>query len=180
MFYQRLRLSFINYLVVVLISAFFHSGIQAQEQKKPCQGGSYELVKFYLGTWGEYRVTDSTETLTGTLTTQLDVNGCAISQVYVEQDSSFAYRSMGFVSHSSGLWEETYVFSTGSTAVFQWIVENDSLHTRRIGGSRSIDYIYRLKYVDTQPDEYSVIPQRSYDGGRTWTSEGRTRIRRIN
>ena len=66
-------------------------------QSEPCRGGSYELVKPFLGTWGEYRVTDSTEVFTGTLTSKLDLNGCALLQRYVEQDSSFMYQTLGYV-----------------------------------------------------------------------------------
>lgn len=153
--------------------------VNAQDDNKPvCTGGSYDLVKPYLGTWSEYRVTDSTEVYTGTLITRLEVRGCAITQHYMERDSSFTYTSFGFVNPNSGLWEETYVFSTGSTSVYQWVMEKGELATKRIHGSRNVDHIYRLRYVDTTDREYTVIGQRSYDGGKTWQSESRTRIER--
>lgn len=163
-------------LICMLFSYF---SIQAQTEETPCTGGSYDLVKPYLGTWKEYRVNDSTEVYTGTLTTQLDVHGCALSQVYIEQDSSFMYRTLGFVNPNSGLWEETYIFSTGSYSLFQWVVEDGSLYQKKIGGSSKADNIYRLEFQNNGANEYTVAWQHSYDGGRSWETKGHTRIERI-
>lgn len=159
---------------------FIYSSTFAQSEKPPCSGGSYDLVAPYLGTWQEFRVTDSTEVLMGTLTTRLLAKGCAISQHFMEQDSSFSYQSLGYVNPSSGLWQEHYVFSTGGTATYQWMTEGDMIYTLRVSASRSSDHIYRLRYTDTRDDEYTVVLQRSYDGGKTWESTGKTRIKRIS
>ncbi len=167
----------LSYFLICLPLACF--SVLAQTEKPPCTGGSYDLVTPYLGTWHEYRVTDSTEVLMGTLTTKLLAKGCAISQHFMEQDSSFSYQSLGAVNPSSGLWQENYVFSTGGTATYQWMTEGNEIYTLRTAASRSSDHIYRLKYTDTRDDEYTVVLQRSYDGGKTWESTGKTRIKRI-
>jgi len=166
-------------LLVLLCFLAFANPLTAQNEKPACTGGSYDLVKPYLGTWKEYRLTDSTEVYTGTLTSSLDVHGCALSQVYMEQDSSFMYRTMGFVNPNSGLWEETYVFSTGSYSLFQWVVEDDVLYQKKIGGSAKAENIYRLRFENSSNSEYTVAWQHSYDGGHSWETKGHTRIVRI-
>ncbi|MCE7991323.1 MAG: hypothetical protein HEP71_05055 [Roseivirga sp.] len=158
---------------------FFSASLIAQTEKPPCTGGSYDLVTPYLGTWHEYRVTDSTEVFLGTLITELQVKGCAIRQSFARQDSSFTYQSLGYVNPSSGLWHENYVFSNGGTATFQWVTEGENLYTLRIAASRSSDHIYRLQYSPMLNKEYTVTLQRSYDGGKTWESTGTTRIKQV-
>lgn len=136
-------------------------------------------MTWLLGTWHEYRVTDSTEVFLGTLTAELQVKGCAISQNFVQEDSSFTYQSLGYVNPSSGLWHENYVFSNGGTATYQWITEGENLYTLRIAASRSSDHIYRLWYSPLVNKEYTVTLQKSFDGGKTWVSTGKTRIKRV-
>ena len=173
-----MRISLFSYLVAILILGGSFQGF-AQSGNNPCSGGSFDVVKPFLGEWEEYRITDSTEVYLGILITSLEVEGCVISQRFMSEDSSFQYLSFGHLRPSSNLWEETYVFNTGQYSVFQWTTTREGLYTFRIGGSRETDHIYRLKYTNVEPHQYEVIPQRSYDGGKTWESHGLTRIKKI-
>lgn len=151
----------------------------SQSNQSPCSGGGYEIIKPFLGEWEEFRITDSTEVYLGKLTVKFDVNGCALSQRFIKADSTFSYLSLGFVEPTSGLWEESYVFSNGNIAKFQWVLDGTLLYTQRIRSSERAEYAYRLLYTNVQENSYEVVPQRSYDGGKTWKSYGLTRIKKI-
>ena len=148
----------------------------SQQQSGHCNSAHHEVVHPFLGEWDEYTVTDTGEVYIGRLTTELNVDGCALTQTFETLDSTFSYLSHGYVNPSSNMWEETYVFNSGGYSKFLWIVEGQSLYTLRIGGSRQTDYIHRLWYTSIQRDEYTVILQQSYDGGQTWESRDTTRI----
>jgi len=167
-------------LCLLLLILGIAQNIFSQSNENPCSGGSYEVIKPFLGEWEEYRVTDSTEVYLGKLTVKLDVNGCVLSQRFKKAGSTFSYLSFGYVEPTSGLWEESYVFSTGNIAKFRWILDGSSLYTQRIRSSEKAEFTYRLLYANVQANSYEVIPQRSYDGGKTWKSYGLTRIKKLN
>ncbi len=167
-------MKYLAYLLFVTVPLVVKS-----QNKSPCSGAIYDVVKPYLGEWKEYRITDSSQVYLGILTTKLQAGGCAITQKFVSVDSSFQYLSHGFVNQSSNIWEETYVFSTGGISKFQWIKQGDKLYTRRTSGSKQTDYQYRLQYMNTTDLQYEVIPQKSFDGGSTWQNDGLTRIIKI-
>ena len=144
-----------------------------------CRGGSYELVKPFLGNWKEYNVTESGEEFIGTLRSKLNLNGCVISQRFVSSDSSFSYLSFGYIEPSSNIWQETYVFNNGSVSKFEWLVDGNDVLQRRIGGTRKMEYMHQLRLTNISKDFYDVIEEHSYDGGKTWERVELTRIERI-
>ncbi len=167
-----------TYLILSSIVLLVCQAVLGQENS-PCQKGTYEIVKPFLGKWKEYRVTDSTEVYLGELQMELTVNDCAITQEFTSADSDFTYKSFGFVRPSSQIWEDIYVFSTGQYAKYQWVVDGDTLYTKRTEASRTVDYTYRLLYTNITQNQYEVVLQKSFDGGKTWEATGRTRIKRI-
>ena len=166
--------------IIILIILCFHSiFVHGQTDNKNCNSGSYNIVAPFLGEWEEYEITDSGEVYIGRLVAEINTGGCVLTQTFISPDSTFSYRSHGFVNPASNLWEEMYVFSAGGYAKYLWIVEGDSLYTLKVEASRKIDYIYRLRYTDIKEDEYLVVAEESFDGGKTWTSKELTRIKKI-
>jgi len=153
--------------------------VYGQTATNPCQTGSHTVIQPFLGEWEEYSIEKGIKTFIGKLTSQLDVADCMLTQTFSTPDSTFSYRSQGFVNPTSGIWEETYVFNSGRYAKYQWIVNGDVLYTLRVESSRKSERMHRLLYTDVKQDEYMVIQQGSTDGGRNWVSKDSTRIRRI-
>ena len=153
--------------------------VYSQTQSDNCNSVAHEIVYPFLGEWEEYTITDSTEVYIGRLSTKLDVEGCVLTQTFMMADTTFSYRSHGYVNPASNLWEETYVFNSGGFSKYLWIAEGKSLYTLRIDGNRKTDYLHRLKYTNIKKDEYTVIQQESIDGGLTWKSNDTTKIKRI-
>ncbi len=152
---------------------------EKEETKAPCTGGSYDLIKPFIGTWEEFELEENdNEEFIGTLKVKLAAGGCALVQRFTSPDSSFTYSTQGHVDKGSGFWEEQYVFSTGSTANYQWIVDKGDIVQRRVGGSRQIDYIHQLRFTELDESGYLVLVEQSTDGGKTWELKERTRVKR--
>lgn len=152
---------------------------QSLKSMPPCTSATHNLIKPLLGTWEEYELDEnSKETFAGVLQVQLVAGGCAIAQRFVSPDSTFFYTTQGHVNPGSGFWEEKYVFSNGATADYQWIIDKGDIVQRRVGGSKQIDYIHQLRFTELNKSGYLVVVEQSVDGGRTWITKERTRVKR--
>ena len=166
-----------NWVLMVLLMSF--TLVQAQD-KNACQTASHDIVQAFIGEWGEYSIENGKESFIGNLSTQLDVENCMLTQSFSTPDSTFSYRSQGFVNPASKIWEETYVFNSGRYAKYLWIVDGETLYTLRVDSSQPSDHLHRLFYTEIRKDEYLVVQQSSRDGGRQWISKDSTRIRKLN
>ena len=164
-----------KFLVILLLF-----NLEAYSQNSTCSGDVYDLIKPFEGTWQEFEVTESGEEFIGTLRVIRETGNCVLSQSFVSTDSTFTYRTLGYVDPGSNIWKETYVFNTGSYADYQWIVHNGDIVQRRVGGSRKIDYMHQLRFVDVSHSGYVVIVEHSKDGGKTWEEKERTNVRKIS
>lgn len=164
-------------ILLVLCNCLFMSG---QSNDTICSTASHKLIEPFLGEWDEDEVTDSTEVYLGRLTTRFDVNNCAVTQRFKAPNNTFSYLSHGYVNPESGLWEETFVFSTGSFSKFLWIVDGETTYLLRVGGTRKTNAPYRLRYVNITKDRYDVISEQSNDGGKTWEILDFTKIERVD
>lgn len=149
------------------------------QSENNCSGGSFEIIKPFLGSWEEYTLTHNDEKLEGTLESRIDLDGCVISQRFISSDSGFSYLSFGYVEPSSNIWQETYVFNNGSISKYEWLTDGDDVLQRRIGGTRKMEYMHQLRLTNIKKDHYDVIEEHSYDAGKTWEKKGLTRIKRI-
>ncbi len=165
--------------IFIFITVFLMATASYAQSDGKCKGGSHELVKPFLGNWKEYNVTENGEEFIGTLQSKLDLNGCVISQRFVSSDSSFSYVSFGYVIPSSNILEETYVFDNGSISKYQWLLEDSTTITRRIGGTRKMDHLQQLRLTNVSKNQYDVIEEQSNDGGITLERVELTRIKRI-
>lgn len=150
-------------------------------QEAQCASEVHELVKPFAGTWHEFTVKeDGSEEFIGILVSKRDTKDCALYQTFTSPDSSFFYRTLGYVDPISKMWVETYVFSTGSVSNYQWIVDNGNIVQRRVGGSRQMDHMHQLRFVDVTENSYALIQEKSSDGGKNWEQTERTNIRKVS
>ncbi|WP_420318098.1 hypothetical protein [Ekhidna sp.] len=167
-------------MIFVLIALLGYESISQERDGEPCNSVSHRLIQPFLGIWEEYEIeTNGEQTFIGTLSVSLGANGCSLLQRFTSPDSTFSYTTMGFVNTGSGIWEETYIFSNGHVANYQWIIDSGDIIQRRVGGSRKIDYLHQLRFTEVTKSDYVVIQERSDDGGRTWKRTERTYIKRI-
>ena len=150
------------------------------KHESSCATESHQLIRPFIGTWEEFELDDKDqENFIGTLNVELVAGDCALAQRFESPDSSFSYATQGYVNPGSGFWEETYVFSTGNTAEYQWIVDNGDVVQRRIGGTRKIDYLHQLRFTQVTAAGYLVTVEQSTDGGKSWATKERTRVKRV-
>lgn len=148
------------------------------QQKPPCQGEPYDLVLPFMGQWKEYTITEK-EVYAGDLTSEVESDGCSISQRFISADGSFSYRSFGYVEASTAKWKEVYVFNNGRISEYQWFREGSDVIMRRTGGSRKLEYEHQLRLTNLKPESYDVIEEHSYDQGESWIEVELTRIKKI-
>lgn len=152
---------------------------ESTNETPPCATPSHQLIQPFLGTWEEFTLDENgNEQFIGTLEVKLGAGGCSLVQRFATPDSTFSYSTMGYVDNGSGYWMERYVFSTGTSAEYQWIVDKGDLVQRLISGDRKIDYLHQLRLTDVTKSGYVVLQERSEDGGRTWIQNETTIVKR--
>jgi hypothetical protein len=139
-------------------------------------GAPHDLVRPFVGTWNEYAVVDDGETLIGTLTSTVELDGHVITQRFASADGSFRFMTFGYVDES-GHWIETYVFNDGRAASYRWRKDGDEIVTDRVGGDPA--NMRRLRIRFETPDLYEVTEERSLDRGATWEFVELCRTRRV-
>ena len=131
----------------------------------------------FVGTWQESTVTGDGERLEGTLTSTFEADGSALVQRFSSPDGTFTFVSLAHVDDESERWQETYVFSDGRSARYEWDELADEVVIRRLGGDPADLRRLRIRHVND--DLYEVTEDRSTDRGRTWESVELTRTRRV-
>ena len=121
---------------------------------------------------------ENKEKFIGTLKVRLASGGCSLVQQFINPDSSFSYSTHGYVNGGSGFWEEKYVFSTGSTADYRWIIDKGDVVQRKVGGTRQVEKLYQLRFTELNDEGYLLLQEESLNGGKTWEVNGRTRVKR--
>lgn len=143
----------------------------------PCSGKEFELANRFCGTWEEYTVSETGETLVGTLETTWELGGCVLTQRFTAADNSFAFIAFGYLDSENGAWQETYILDIGRVAHYRWEPRGDEIFVHRLGGNRGD--LRRLRIQNLTPGSYDVLEERSRDGGAHWDVVEVTRTRRV-
>ncbi len=165
--------------IISLLLFYLIANISFSQSDGPCSRGSFGIIKPFIGEWKEYTVTEKEEIYIGNLESTIELDGCVISQRFISKDSLFSYLSFGYIDPSSNIWQETYVFNNGGISKYQWQIDGTDILQRRIGGTRKLAYMHQLRLTDITKNQYDVIEEHSYDGGKTWKTIELTRIKRI-
>ena len=131
----------------------------------------------FAGRWQEFTVTEEGERLEGTLTSAFEADGCAFVQRFTSPDGEFMFISLAHVDDATERWRETYVFSDGRSATYEWDELDDEIVIRRMGGDPADLRRLRIRHLDD--DLYEVAEERSTNDGTSWEIVELTRTRRI-
>ena len=164
--------------ITFLLLFYSIANLSFSQSDSPCSNGAFEIVKPFIGEWKEYTITGKEEIYIGNLESTIELDGCVISQRFVGKDSGFSYLSFGYIDPSSNIWQETYVFNNGGISKYQWQIDGTDVLQRRIGGTRKLNYMHQLRLTEITENQYDVIEEHSYDGGKTWKTIELTRIKR--
>jgi hypothetical protein len=165
--------------IKLILLFYFISSLSFSQSDKACSNGAFNIVRPFIGNWEEYTITENEEVFIGNLESTVELDGCVISQKFVSKDSTFSYLSFGYIDPSSNIWQETYIFNNGNISEYQWQIDGTDILQRRIGGTRKIAYMHQLRLTAITDNQYDVIEEHSYDGGKTWKNIELTRIKRI-
>jgi uncharacterized protein len=148
----------------------------ARDTDAPCSSELHRLPAPLVGSWHEFTVTPEGLVFEGELRSSLEAGGCAFSQTFVSADSTFTFRSLGYVSEVEERWIEHFVLSNGRTATYLWEPDGTDILLVRTEPDQGR---FRLRVTEIQADSYRVIEERRAAGSPEWLPGERTLTRRV-
>jgi len=143
-----------------------------------CKGDQFEVLRPFLGQWHEYLVEDGEQQLYGKLSIELS-SGCSLKKNFSMLTSGFSYETLGYFDSQSDTWKETYTFSNGGYAIYEWKVVNDEVVLQMVESSFRTEGLRRNRWTNVEEDSFEIISEESMDGGRLWKTTSVTKMQRI-
>lgn len=150
-----------------------------QKPQRACHGGHMKSVEPFLGQWHEHLVTENGEELYGKLYIQLDPLGCAIKKEFQHLQQPFSYSTLGYFDKQKNKWVETYSFSNGGYATYEWNTEGNDFLLSVTQSSFKPQSLSRNRWKVIDKDFFKIIVEQSQDNGKTWKIASTTNMKRI-
>lgn len=151
----------------------------SESKSTMCEGSEYDILKPFIGQWHEYLVEGDEEQLYGNLSVQLSTEGCALNKEFSMLTSAFSYKTLGYYDSTSGTWKETYTFSNGGYAIYEWKRINGEVVMELTKSSFSSEGLRRNRWTNVSQNSFQIISERSNDSGKTWKVTSTTNMKRI-
>ena len=147
-----------------------------------CIGERMDLIKPFLGTWHEYLVigTEEEQKPYGKLEISINDNGCSITKEFQHLQQPFTYSTLGFFHTAKSKWIETYTFSNGAYAIYQWDQHGDDFILNIVQSAFNHDGLRRNRWKVINEDLFQIIVEQSEDNGKTWQIGSTTNMKRID
>lgn len=153
--------------------------IDAPELKEiACEGDQFEILKPFIGQWHEYLVEAGGDQLYGNLSIAFST-GCSLRKDFSMLTSSFSYKTLGYYDNISGTWKETYTFSNGGYAIYEWKREKEEVVMQLINSSFPTIELKRNRWTNVTENSFQIISEKSTDSGKTWETSSITNMKRI-
>lgn len=152
------------------------SATAAEAQGTTCRSDAHRLPTPLVGTWHEFTMAPAGLVFEGELKSSLEAGGCAFIQTFVSSDSTFTFRSLGYVDPEQNTWIEHFVLSDGRTATYQWEPDGADILLNR---TEPVAGFFRLRVTDIQANSYVVIEERRTTDSAQWRQGERTLTRRV-
>jgi hypothetical protein len=146
-----------------------------------CNNDHLKLLKPFLGEWHEYLVTEEGEQLYGKLKISIDDNGCSVKKQFQHLQQPFSYATLGYFDSKKKKWIETYTFSNGAFAIYEWNQDGEDFLlqiTESSFGKRAT--LSRNRWKIHSKEFFQIIVEQSKDDGKTWQVSETTNMRRIH
>ena len=152
----------------------------APKSKLPtCQGPEYEILQPFIGRWQEYLIKEEAEELYGALSLEVSPGNCSLTKEFSMLTSSFSYTTLGYFDARSETWKETYSFSNGEYAIYEWKKEEGEVVMELLSSSFPAEGRRKNRWTNVTEDSFQIIAEKSNDGGETWEVSSITQLRRI-
>ena len=153
--------------------------LNPESSTKDCDGPGKAVVKPFLGQWLEFEEGNEKEGPYGKLSITLSAAGCALQKKFSMLTSPFSYTTLGYYEATSENWVETYTFSNGGYAVYEWKVIGDEVVLELTKSSFMNKERKRNRWTNMTADSFQIIAETSNDNGATWQVASTTTMRRI-
>ena len=144
-----------------------------------CQGEQFEILKPFMGRWQEYLVEGAEEKRYGILSIALSPESCSLTKNFSMLTSSFSYRTLGYYDRNSETWKETYTFSHGGYAIYEWKTVNNEVVMELISSAASSKKRRRNRWIKVKKNDFFIVAEESADAGKTWSQISETHMKRI-
>ncbi len=133
----------------------------------------------FIGEWQEYLVTDTNEELYGKLKIEVDNQGSSIKKNFQHFQQPFTYSSIGYFDTKKEMWVETYVFSNGGHAIYEWQRDKNDFVLVPVQSSFKRNGMSRNRWTVINENLFQIIVEKSTDGGKTWILDSTTNMKRV-
>ena len=144
-----------------------------------CEDAKYDILKPFIGQWHEYLVEAEDEQLYGNLSIRLTNEGCHLTKDFTMLTSAFSYQTLGYYNPITDTWMETYTFSNGGYAIYEWKWMNEEVILELQESSFPSKKLKRNRWTNAKKHSFQIISEESKDGGETWIETSITNMKRI-
>jgi len=149
--------------------------VALSQNPAPCTGPEYHQMDFIIGRWAgvesDIKGNDTTRTVTGSITTEATLNGCALQGRW-EYDSKgktlFHATVISGYDTEKKQWRLAYADDVGNYQIYDGQLSGDSMafvRARTVDGKPALARVTSFKTANG----YRQTIERSMDAGATWT-----------
>ena len=151
-----------------------------QKTETDCNGDHIKLIEPFIGQWHEYLVTEEGEEIYGKLSIQLDLKGCGIKKEFQHLQQPFTYSTLGYFDDQKSKWIETYTFSNGAYAIYEWNQDGKDFLLSVTQSTFTQESLSRNRWKIIDENFFQIIVEQSTDNGSTWKVASTTNMKRIS
>ena len=151
-----------------------------QKTETDCNGDHIKLIEPFIGQWQEYLVTEEGEEIYGKLSIQLDLKGCGIKKEFQHLQQPFTYSTLGYFDDQKSKWIETYTFSNGAYAIYEWNQDGKDFLLSVTQSTFTQESLSRNRWKIIDENFFQIIVEQSTDNGSTWKVASTTNMKRIS
>ena len=112
----------------------------------------------------------------GTLTIEIDHNGCGLRKTFSMLKNAFSYATLGYFDAQKAHWVEAYTFSNGEYAIYNWIKDESDFLLKRVQPESAEDLMMHNRWTKPLDGRFQIITEQSSDGGKTWVQTSVTNM----
>ncbi len=146
----------------------------------PCNDNHVKMIEPFIGQWHEYLETDNGEELYGKLSIEIDHKGCGIKKEFQHLQQPFSYSTLGYFDKQKNKWVETYTFSNGAYAIYEWNQDGNDFLLSVTQSTFKRKVLSRNRWKVINKDSFQIIVEQSEDNGKSWQISSTTNMKRID
>ena len=109
----------------------------------------------------------------------IDTESCGLRKSFQHLKQPFKYSTLGYFDVKKNNWVETYSFSNGAYAEYDWKPDGKDFLLSVSSSSFDNDGLSRNRWRIIKEDYFQIIVESSNDDGKTWIVQSTTNMRKV-